>query len=316
MRFFLFFLIALFSFGAAQAKNESNHFVLIYKVEFDGKPYSLAVVMTNEKKGVIPQGAEVLDDDYVEGLIKHAENWMVDQYVVQERMDPNSDFYRDFTQNETLVDERSSLLILTEYNDLSKIRTMMRVAKEGDMLANQFLPLEIRTKDMISRDPVHEEMINGESVLVGGLVEWKNFVKFAGVDQKIVALLFWRAVTHDFFGFSLKKVMWKGKLRQVLPEYIVGETDGKMVDHYVKVYGFEVIRYYDDKKEGTYIIKVKRDVFIQRVKAEVARRLGPEFLTAAPYRRVQFNTVPVPGFECVREMNELGRQFFQEKVVM
>lgn len=188
-------LAILFLFSAASAAaGETKYWTRIYKIEFEGKNYSIGLIEPIYDPETLPRGS-VVDSAESLRILDKVQDWILRQYARNNRFEKYTDLYMELRTTESLLDGRSSIIFISEYNNIHRILATLRISTVGVHQERRLLPLEKRLKIRLPR-PTPEWIVslsNNERNLVlprsfpsdylvrypyGAVAELKNFVKF------------------------------------------------------------------------------------------------------------------------------------------
>jgi hypothetical protein len=312
--FLLALMLTLMKGAFAHAYGVGNYIMSVEKISLDGELYSAVTIRTRENMGLMPITLDA-DEEYIRDLLRIVHKWMLDQYVDQGRIEKGSQLYNDLLITESIVDERSTLIFLTEYNNLNQILATMRVATQGISRVNSLLPYEKRLlkhlteiRQALKRPVSRLTDIRGKAVLREGFAEWKNIIKAVGLDHDVIAMLLSRAVYQDLWGIAFRRGHYNGRTWPTVPAEIILECDSNMYDHYYGRYGFRPVIYIPE--DDTHIMKAEREDFLQKVDEAVSRRTGKGILSRAMIESITFRPQLSPP-ACSDLLNH-QRPFFRE----
>lgn len=265
-----------------------NTRVFITPFEIENKAFNLVIVHSTEQRAY--------QSELAEPLLNIAQEWALEQYVIQERIERGSQLYHDLATKEKFTDGRSSLVMITAADDVRNIEAMLRVSREAPEIEGlERLPLEIRLNTEIERMPWEVRLItpmdetgilepsprfphpvpitrsnlaevslwDDPTVLYGDTLELKNWIKRKSSSYDFIPALF-------YFAEYYKLTLVGRRVHELWPKYFmhlrtslgfVGkyglECDKAMVDYY-KLLGFGL----DEVIGDTYRMSILRDDFV------------------------------------------------------
>jgi hypothetical protein len=314
--FFLGFMTFLTVFVAFSPRALSygigRYIMQVNKISVDGKQYAAVTIRTREDLGAMPMTLDSGEEGYILDLLNVVQKWILGQYVEQGRIIKGSELYEHLRTTETLVDERSTLIFLAEWNDLNKIKATMRVARAGVAPENRLFPFEKRLRAFADRlrrvlKPPETTVLDfqGTKVLSAEFAEWKNIVKAQGQEHDVIALLLEEALKQDLWGIAFRRIVHGGNLVRTVPAEIILECDSNMYDYYFTRFSFEPVLYIPE--DDTHVMKVSRKMFLQRVRE--ARRIRGGLLDRAQIEEVAFRPQLSPACD---DILNFTRPFLRE----
>lgn len=318
-------LILLFPFPElALAGSGGSYVVFRDQFKLEDRTYEAITILTRPEALPGSPDSDPALERWAESQLSYAWDWLVNQYVIQERMAPDSHIFQAFTRNETIQDERSAIVMIVDPENPRNIYAMVRYAFQG-LGSQNALPL---SKTL------------GSGISYSGL-EWKNFVRRTGSDRRLVAALFDRVLSLDVlktsFAPPMAEIQWSGLASQTATRRnVFGETDEDLILHYVREYGARIVDYvakpgepvteelrsllqlhgrqegklkslideyrlrYGRKFEGFFVFSIDSETYAAALKRQIRLRLNGQDRSTLGWKRL-------PSKELYQRQNSQGR---------
>lgn len=221
----------------------------------DPRWYSLVTAMTQEH--VLEEKFEDTEKlrrvpDFMPRLLDYLDRWLLYIFDKAGTAEADSDRYQMLRTTGSFNDRRSAFVFISELNDLTKIKAMLRVQHLGDEPEHQKLSLEKHLGIQLERPKQELILENGRLVMTGDIAELKNFSHVKGAEFDFVPLLFKRAREHGLFGAGLRRATYRGESYPLVPSIFYLHCDLAEPDdllsrknfmlHYYKRLGFEIYK--------------------------------------------------------------------------
>lgn len=235
----------------------------------DTRWYSLVTAMTQEH--VLEEKFEDTEKlrhvpDFMPRLLDYLDRWLLYIFDRAGTANADSERYRILKTTGSFNDRRSAFVFISELNDLTKIKAMLRVQRLGSEPENQKLSLEKHLGIEVERPEQELVLENGRLVVTGDIAELKNFSHVQDAEFDFVPLLFKRAREHGLFGAGLRRATYRGESYPLVPSLFYLHCDlaepGNLMSrknfmlHYYKHLGFEIYKISPETK--TVVMRITR----------------------------------------------------------
>lgn len=288
--FILFLIIIVYkTFTRAYPFSRGGSEIQIIPHEFNGKVYDVVVIKTKRIPFFDPNEIDVRFDGpsgltkkelatYIPSIVQTVQTWIINQYIQRGRIEPNSELHKALETTEKLMDGRSSIVFVTEHNDISQIKAVLRVSRSTQQLPE--LPLQSRLLQLGIKEELNLENHFYDK---NEKIEFKNFIQAEKIEADFIPILFRAADAANFFdegralydqGRPVKNSY--GDIIISKPDVFVLECDQTMILYYKRM-GFKLIQSYP--KIDTYIFATDAPG-IARISKRMEARPGNEIVKA------------------------------------